>query len=594
MKKTCSWLPMIGWLLMAAFSFSCQKAEDSKPPNIVIFLSDDQGWGDLSASGNTNLETPNIDRLAAEGASLEHFYVSPVCSPTRAELLTGRYHPRSGVHGTSSGEERMDLDETTLADVFKAAGYRTAAFGKWHNGMQYPYHPNARGFEEFYGFCSGHWGNYFSPMLEHNGKIVQGEGFMIDDFTTHAIRFMEENQEQPFLVYLPYNTPHTPLQVPDRWWNAVKDRPITMKHKDPALEDEKFTRAVLALCENIDWNVGRVLDALDSLQMADNTIVLYFVDNGPNGWRWNGGMKGRKGSTDEGGVRSPLFIRWPAQIQAGKTIPQISAAIDLLPTLAGLAGIPVETRNPLDGMNLQPLLLHENAEWPERNIFSYWNGRTSVRSQQYRLDHEGKLFDMVQDPGQTEDLTDQRPAVAEALKAAATNWQDDVLADFPPHEERRFLVAHPDFPYTQLPARDAEGFGNIQRSNRWPNSSFFSNWTSSSDSISWPVEVLSEGDYQVEVYYACPPEDVGSVVELTFKDFRTSATLDQPHESEFLNLEYDRVERMESYVKDFRPFSLGTIHLEPGKGWLTLKASEIPGNQVMDFRLLMLTRKEKS
>ncbi len=245
-------------------------------------------------------------------------------------------------------------------------------------------------------------------------------------------------------------------------------------------------------------------------------------------------------------------------------------------------------------MNLQPLLLHENAEWPERNIFSYWNSRTSVRSQQYRLDHEGKLFDMVQDPGQTEDLTDQRPAVAEALKAAATNWQDDVLADFPPHEERRFLVAHPDFPYTQLPARDAEGFGNIQRSNRWPNSSFFSNWTSSSDSISWPVEVLSEGDYQVEVYYACPPEDVGSVVELTFKDFRTSATLDQPHESEFLNLEYDRVERMESYVKDFRPFSLGTIHLEPGKGWLTLKASEIPGNQVMDFRLLMLTRKEKS
>ena len=159
----------------------------AETPNVIVILTDDQGWGDLSLSGNKNLSTPNIDSLATDGASFDRFYVSPVCSPTRAEFLTGRFHQRSGVYSTSAGGERMDLDEVTIADSFKAAGYKTAAFGKWHNGMQYPYHPNGRGFDEFYGFCSGHWGNYFSPMLEHNGEIVNGEGFVVDEFTDKAM-----------------------------------------------------------------------------------------------------------------------------------------------------------------------------------------------------------------------------------------------------------------------------------------------------------------------------------------------------------------------------------------------------------------------
>ena len=160
-------------------------------PNVVVILTDDQGWGDLSINGNTNLHTPNIDQLARDGARFDRFYVCPVCSPTRAEFLTGRHHARSGVFSTSAGGERMNLDEVTIADTFKAAGYKTGAFGKWHNGMQYPYHPNGRGFDEYYGFCSGHWGNYFNPMLEHNGQIVRGDGFVIDDFTNKAMEFIE-------------------------------------------------------------------------------------------------------------------------------------------------------------------------------------------------------------------------------------------------------------------------------------------------------------------------------------------------------------------------------------------------------------------
>ena len=310
-------------------------------PNVIVILTDDQGWGDLSLNGNSNLNTPNIDSLARDGASFDRFYVCPVCSPTRAEFLTGRYHPRSNVYSTSAGGERMDLDEMTIAQTFKAAGYATAAFGKWHNGMQFPYHPNARGFDEFYGFCSGHWGNYFDPMLEHNNQIVTGEGFCIDDFTNHAMEFVEEHKDKPFFAYLPYNTPHSPMQVPERFWEKFKNNDLEMHNREPKKENLPHVRAALAMCENIDWNVGRVLKKLDDLKIADNTIVIYFCDNGPNGTRWNGGMKGRKGSTDEGGVRSPMLVRWPEKIKGGCVVKQLGAAIDLLPTLADLAGIPV-------------------------------------------------------------------------------------------------------------------------------------------------------------------------------------------------------------------------------------------------------------
>lgn len=289
----------------------CVSSEKSsiKKPNIVIILTDDQGWGDLGVNRNTNLQTPNIDKLASEGVSFTNFYVCPVCSPTRAELLTGRYHVRGGVYSTSAGGERLDLDETTIADVFKKAGYTTADYGKWHNGMQAPYHPNSRGFDDFSGFCSGHWGNYFSPMLEHNGQIVQGEGFTIYDFTNHGLNFIEENQDKPFFLYLPFNTPHSPMQVPDKWWDEYENKKLEMRHRDPEKENVIFTRAALAMCENIDWNVARIVEKVDELSLENNTIIIYMSDNGPDSWRWNGGMKGRKGSTDEGGVRSPFFMK---------------------------------------------------------------------------------------------------------------------------------------------------------------------------------------------------------------------------------------------------------------------------------------------
>ncbi|GAG41199.1 unnamed protein product, partial [marine sediment metagenome] len=253
---------------------------------------------------------------------------------------------RGGVRGTSTGKERLNLDERTIGETFKAAGYATGAYGKWHNGMQHPYHPNARGFDDYYGFCSGHWGQYFDPILEHNGKIVRGNGYITDDFTDHALEFIERNKDRPFFCYVPFNVPHTPFQVPDKFYKKFADHPIEMKNRDPEKDEIGRTRAALAMCENVDWNVGRVLDKLESLGLADDTIVIYFSDNGPNSWRWNGGMKGKKGSTDEGGVRVPCMVRWPGHIEAGTKVSQIAGAIDLLPTLADMAGIPIVGTKP--------------------------------------------------------------------------------------------------------------------------------------------------------------------------------------------------------------------------------------------------------
>ena len=300
-------------IFLLSATFACTADQ----PNVLMILTDDQGWGDLSVNGNKLLSTPNIDSLAQDGATFDRFYVCPVCSPTRAEMLTGRYHTRMGVTSTSAGGERPNVDETTIGDTFKASGYSTGCFGKWHSGMQWPYHPNARGFDEYYGFCSGHWGHYFSPQLDHNGKLVKGKGFIIDDLTNHAMSFMEQNKEKPFFCYIPYNTPHSPMQVPDRFWKKFDGMEITQRHQEAGKKGDQHNRAALAMCENIDWNVGRLLKKLDELEIADNTIVIYFCDNGPNGRRWNGGMKGIKGSTDEGGVRSPFFFRWPAKVKPG-------------------------------------------------------------------------------------------------------------------------------------------------------------------------------------------------------------------------------------------------------------------------------------
>lgn len=580
----------------------------SAPPNLVVFLADDAGWGDYSQSGNRQVATPNIDSIAQGGVTLDRFYVCPVCSPTRAEFLTGRYHPRGGVKGVSTGQERLNLDEKTIADAFHADGYATGAFGKWHNGSQWPYHPMARGFDQYFGHTAGHWGEYFDPPLEENGRMIRTKGYIVDVCTDRALSFIDKNKDQPFLCYVPFSTPHSPWTVPQENWNRFKDKPITQRASDKKSEVDDHTRCALAMVENQDMNVGRVLAKLVEHGVDDNTIVVYFSDNGPNSHRWTGGMKGRKGSTDEGGVRSVCYIRWPAKIPAGHTVTQICGAIDLMPTLTALAGVKRVGNQPLDGRDLTPLVMKQSADWADSSghrHFSTWAGRVSVRTQTHRLDNDGNLFDMVADPGQTKPVNDQQPALAAELAAAVKSWRREMFGvtqesgkrDAAAKKQRGnavdprpITVGYAEFPITMLPARDGEPRGGVQRSSRAPNCSYFVDWTSKEDSMVWLIDVHTSGRYEVTVDYTCKLPDVGSTVELSYQDASLQGKVAEGWDPP-LKTNQDTLPRptAESQMKDFRTMKLGEINLSSGVGPLVLRAIEIPGDSVMDVRRVTLT-----
>jgi arylsulfatase A-like enzyme len=577
-------------------------------PNLIVILADDAGWGDYSHSGNRQSRTPNIDSIAKGGVSMDRFYVCPVCSPTRAEFLTGRYYPRGGVRGVSTGQERLNLDEKTIADAFKAAGYATGAFGKWHNGSQWPYHPMARGFDQYFGHTSGHWGEYFDAPLEENGRMIRTKGYIVDVCTDRALDFIDRNKDKPFFCYVPYTTPHSPWAAPQENWDRFKDLPITQTATASADEDVNQTRCALAMLENQDANVGRILDRLKQHGIEDNTIVVYFSDNGPNSNRWTGGMKGRKGTVDEGGVRSVCYFRWPAKLPAGSTVTQIGGAIDLLPTLTSLADVPRAGDKPLDGRDLTSLLMGQSTPWPEHQHFSTWGGQVSVRTQTHRLDAQGKLFDMVADPGQTKPINDRQPELATQLKAAVDAWTEEMFGtpetkttgkgkgakknqtDGNAVDQRPLTVGYREFPITMLPARDGTPKGNVRRSSSAPNCSYFVNWTNKEDSMVWLLDVHTEGRYEVTIDYTCKIADVGSTIELEFQgaslQTQVSPGWDPP-----LNTNQDTLPRPdgESQMKEFRTLQVGQVELKSGVYPMILRATEIPGASVMDVRRVTLT-----
>ncbi len=563
-------------------------AEDRRP-NVVVFLTDDQGWGDLSGHGNRNLSTPNIDSLARDGAILENFYVCAVCAPTRAEFLTARYHPRTGVSGVSEGTGRLNVDETTIADLFKAAGYATGAFGKWHNGTQSPYHPNDRGFDEFYGFTSGHWGHYFSPPLDHNGRRVKGNGYLPDDLTDHALAFIEQHRASPFFCYVPYNTPHSPFYVDDDFYAKFDGLQPEMRHRDPEKEDLPATRAALAMCENIDWNVGRILKKLSDLNLDRETIVVYFSDNGPNSFRWNGGMKGKKSSVDEGGLRSPFLIRWPTKIASGLRLSQVAGAIDLMPTITELAGVSSDTEKKRDGRSFAHLLLQTDDSWPDRRLFSVWRGRASVRTDQFRLDQNGALFDIQSDRGQRNNVSKRHPEIASELKNALLAFHEDAQRLYDASAERPFTVGYADS--TTLPARDGIPHGTIERSSKAPNNSFFKNWTREDDSITWDIEVGDAGNYGVTVYYTCAAENVGTSVRMSLGDSMAQTEITTAFDPPLWDKSKERVDQSHYFVKDFKPLDVGQLELQKGPGVLRLTCPKLVNGRGMDVYSVVLDRK---
>jgi arylsulfatase A len=452
------------------FIFGCNShlLSDKNPPNVILIMTDDQGWGDLGFHGNDSIYIPNIDQLARNSARFERFYVSPVCAPTRASLLTGRYHLRTGTSWVTHRKEVMRQQEITIAELLKREGYSTGCFGKWHNGEQYPNDPIGQGFDTFVGFKAGHWNNYFNTTLSHDEESLETSGFITDVLTDAAIQFMEENQNDPFFCYIPYNAPHSPFQLPNKYFDKYKVLGLTDKNA-----------SVYGMVENIDKNIGRIISAADSMQLTEQTIIIFLSDNGPNGNRYNGNMRGIKGSVHEGGVRVPCFISWKGHLEENIEIPQIAAHIDILPTLLELCAIKPADEAKIDGKSLVPLLRSTQQNWPDRYLYNIHTEDefrmypASVRSEQFRMvtDYQGnaQLFDLKNDPSEEKDLSIQMPGLFQKMQTALQEWFDDVTKEGiqpPPIQLGIQRKAK-----TTLPAHEAKLSGNLafQCKKGWAN-----------------------------------------------------------------------------------------------------------------------------
>ncbi|MCX6215778.1 arylsulfatase [Spirosoma sp.] len=588
--KTHFWLA-IGVLLIGTWIARGQATSPPPAaikPNVLFILTDDQGWGDLSLHGNRFVETPNLDRLAASGAQFEHFFVSPLCAPTRASLLTGRYHLRTGTISVTQGWERMRSAELTLAEVFRQNGYATGCFGKWHNGEHAPEDPNGQGFDEFLGFCAGHWNNYFDTDLQHNDRMVSTKGFITDVLTDAALNFISQHKAKPFFCYVPFNAPHSPHQVPDRYFN---------KYKAKGLDDEQAS--IYGMVENVDDNVARLLARLDQLGLAQNTIVVFATDNGPNGHRFNGAMKGIKGSVDEGGVRVPLFVRWLGKIRPQTKIRPNAAHIDLLPTLVGLCRLHFTPANPIDGRSLAGLLLAQADTLSDRLLFTHVAGMSegglpaepgAVRTAQYRLVEEKQqihLYDMLSDPSQSTDLAAEQPRQVQLLQVAYDRWFRDVsqmisLSRPVPVAGRRVLL--------QAPEAHFSGKVRYKQGNGWAND-WLINWQSAADSIWWDVVVERPGMYQFSLQYTAPKAALGTLLTMT----AGTKTLHQTIQSSFdppLNPSPDRIPRKEVYEKPWAWLTLGKLKLSEGHHRILLQAGSVPHGQVAEVKALLLTGSE--
>ena len=582
-------------IFILSFLLSCNKITDK--PNFIIILTDDQGWGDLELTGNPVLKTPNIDNLAKNGSLFNSFYVSPVCSPTRSEILTGNYHPRTGVIDVSEGGERINLDQKLVSDYFKQNNYKTAFFGKWHNGQQHPYHPNSRGFDEFIGYCSGHIGEYFNAELEHNGEFFKSDGYLTDFITTRTIDFIQKLSNSPFFIFLSINTPHSPMQIGDQWWNRFKQMtPEDLLLDDILIKDSdktygsssnntlvNHTKAAYAMIENIDWNVGRIMKTLVETKKSQNTVVIFLGDNGPNGNRWNDSLKGRKGSTDEGGVKSPLIFNYPkVNDLIDKKINNLSSSIDIFPTLLDLAGI--EYDHKIDGISLMPFLLNKNFI-KDRIIYSHWNDNVSLRYKEFRLDKDNNLFNISDDQSQNSPVDND--SIKKYLLKNKRDWIDMVLKPSSLNKKRPFTISGKFNVNNVLPARDSYFTGDIKRSNRYPNDSFLTNWYQN-DSIYWPIEVMYNGLYNIKLLIGSNRESLNNDIIVSSNNSNVKVKVNKIFNSDLRGMENDRVPRIESYLKDFQTIDLDPIYLSTESKYLSLKRGKNSSGSI-DFRRIILS-----
>lgn len=542
---------------------------------MVIVLTDDQGWGDVGFNGNKIIQTPTLDSLSEVGVVFDRFYVSPVCAPTRASILTGKYHLATGTSWVTRRKEVMRTEEETMAEILKQNGYSTACFGKWHNGMQYPHNAMGQGFDYFFGFNGGHLNNYFNADLDYNGQQVSTNGFVPDVLTDSVITYIQK-QASPFFAFVAYNTPHTPYQVPDKYFDNYKNQGLDAK-----------TATIYGMCENIDDNVSRIQKALKNSNELDNTIFIYLSDNGPNYVRFNGGLKGRKAQVDEGGVRVPFILHYPdGKFAAHKIKTEFAAHIDILPTILDLCHIPAQEHN-FHGVSFVPMLNNKNNTMPDRLFFSHQiinNQKVSsaVRSRNLLMTcypNDTALFNIVEDPCQMKNIYYKRYETTEKLKQQYNQWFTQVthkgIQPEPVH------VGHEHWPKVELPAHEGTVFGNVKYHGGagWAND-WVENFKHEGDSILWNIEVVEPGNYWLDVELLAKKDDIGKLFYVEIADQLRFFEIQQENQIQKVE-NRDRVKRKEVEELIWGKQAIGNLDLEEGYFQLKLASSKNHENSVI-------------
>ncbi|MCB1020980.1 MAG: arylsulfatase [Acidobacteria bacterium] len=510
--RTFPFLVLVAVLAGCAANPPAETAE-SRPPNIILVITDDQGYGDIAAHGNTMIHTPSMDRLHGESVRMTNFHVDPTCAPTRSAVMTGKYSSRTGVWHTIMGRSIVAADETMLPKLLADKGYATAMFGKWHLGDNHPFLPEDKGFQRVVRHGGGgvqqtpdYWGNdYFDDTYWADGVPTKYEGYCTDVWFDEALKFIEQNKEKPFFTYLATNAPHGPYLVDEKYSQPYKDKGVA----SPMAE-------FYGMIENVDENLGRLDAKLTELGLRDNTVLIFMTDNGTaagvanprrpvaeGAWPgFNADMRGQKGSEYEGGHRVPFFVRWPAgKFGEPRDVETLAAHIDILPTLAEIAEVNLSASLDIDGKSLLPLLRGE-GDWPERTLGVHsqridfperWR-KSAMMTQQWRLINGEELYDVQGDPSQERDVSGDHPEVKDALRQAYDAWWNHIDERF---DEYVAIPIGQGPEATRITAHDWHPADEQDSSVPWNQPAIMRNPVTNGH---WVIEVPVAGQYELELY----------------------------------------------------------------------------------------------
>jgi arylsulfatase A-like enzyme len=504
----------VGSAFLVLLSLCGAATASAQKPNVVIVITDDQGYGDLSAHGNPILETPSLDTLHGESVRLTDYHVSPTCSPTRAAFQTGHWTNRTGVWHTIMGRSMIRENEVTAGQIFADGGYATGMFGKWHLGDNHPYPPGYRGYTEVLRHGGGgvgqtpdYWDNaYFDGRYWHNGAPAQVQGFCTDVFFNFATRFIREQKQagRPFLAYISTNAPHGPMHSP-----------VEFARPYAGVGDVRLQN-FYGMIANIDWNVGRLRAVLAAEGLRENTIFIFTTDNGSSsGWRaFNAGMREGKGSEYDGGHRVPFFVHWPrGGLSGGRDVDPIAAHVDVLPTLIDLCDIASPEGVRFDGVSLVPLLETSADDWPDRILVTdsqrvkdpiKWR-KSAVMTSRWRLVNGEELYEIGKDPGQQADVAAGHPGVVARLTRFYEAWWEELEPTFA--DETAISLGHPAESPARLTAHDWITTGSTP----WNQAHVRAAMTGEENTGFWNVRVVEDGEYEIRLRRW--PEESGAAID---------------------------------------------------------------------------------